>query len=424
MALFDKRVLSGDVTMTDNKIILVYDFACINGGAAKVAITEAVALAERGYDVTFFSGVGPVDEKLTSTGVKVVCLEQNELKDQLGGVIGKIKGAVQGFWNTYAEKKFAELLSLYSPKDTIVHFHGWSLALSPALFSVTAKRGFKIAITTHDYEVDCPVRTYFNYHKGEMCKCTAMSLKCIITNCDKRSYAQKLYRIIRQKKLISLLRKNDVSLICLAEFNKSIIERDLKFDCKRYIVPNLIDVPPKADICPEKNEYYLFVGRFNPEKGIELFCEAVSKAGVKGIAIGDGDQIEELKKKYPNVEFCGWLTTEQMRPYIMKSRCLIVPSLCYEVGPLTVPEIQCAYALPCIVPTLCGVRENIEHSKTGYIFKSGDISELVKNIEALKDDALVHNMHENCLRASYKSQYEASNHIKTLIKCYLSILES
>ncbi len=410
--------------MTDKKIILVYDFACINGGAAKVAITEAVALAERGYDVTFFAGVGPVDEKLKSAGVKVVCLEQTELKNQLSGLKGKLKGAAQGFWNTYAENKFAELLSSYSPQNSIVHFHGWSLALSPALFSVTAKRGFKIAITTHDYEVDCPVRTYFNYHKGKMCDCAAMSYKCIFTNCDKRSYVQKLYRIIRQKKLISLLRKNDVSLICLSEFNKSIIEHDLKFNCKRYIVPNLIDIPQKIETCPENNKFYLFVGRFNPEKGVELFCEAVLKAGVKGIAIGDGDQIEELKKKYPNVEFCGWLTAEKMRPYIMKSRCFVVPSLWYEGAPLTVPEIQCAYALPCIVPTPCGAQEYIEHGKNGYIFKSGDLSELVKYMEEFKDDALVHNMHENCLKISYKSQYEASSHINTLIKCYSLILES
>ena len=75
--------------MTDKKIILVYDFAFINGGAAKVAITEAIALAERGYDVTFFAGVGPVDEKIISAGVKVVCLEQTELKDRLGGLKGK-----------------------------------------------------------------------------------------------------------------------------------------------------------------------------------------------------------------------------------------------------------------------------------------------------------------------------------------------
>ena len=282
----------------DKKIIIVYDFAYVNGGAAKVAITEAVALADRGYDVTFFAGVGPVDEKLENAGVKVVCMEQTELKDQLNGLKGKLKGAVQGLWNNDAKNKFAELLGSYSPEDTIVHFHGWSLALSPALFSVTAKKGFKIAITTHDYEVNCPVRTYFNYNKGKLCECNAMSCKCVLTNCDKRSYAQKLYRIIRQKKLISLLRKNNVSLICLSEFNKSIIERDLRFDSKRYIVPNLIDIPPKTDTCPENNEYYLFVGRFNPEKGVEMFCDAVSKAGVKGIAIGDGDQMEDLKRKY------------------------------------------------------------------------------------------------------------------------------
>lgn len=404
------------------RIILVYDFTFVNCGAGNVAITEAEALAEEGYDVTFFTGVGSVNDRLQKAGVKVVCMNLTELKDQLNGLADKLKGALQGFWNTAAEKQFAALLDAYSPDNTVIHFHGWSLALSPALFSVTAKKGFKVAITSHDYEVNCPVRTYFNYKKAHMCDCKAMSLRCIFTNCDKRSYFQKVYRVIRQKMLLSLLRQNDVSLICLSEFNKSIIERDLHFECKRYIVPNLIDIPPHVEIAPEQNDAYLFVGRFNPEKGIELFCEAVTKAGVRGIAIGDGEQSEKLQKKYPNVEFCGWLTAEQMVPHIQKSRCYIMTSLCYEGAPLTVPEIQCAYALPCIVPAPCGAQEYVEHGTTGLIFKSGDMDDLLKCIETCKEDAVIKLMHENTLALSFHQEYTAQYHKKTLVECYEHIL--
>jgi S-adenosylmethionine synthetase len=50
-----------------------------------------------------------------------------------------------------------------------------------------------------------------------------------------------------------------------------------------------------------------------PEKGVELFCEAVTKAGVKAVAAGDGPLKEALAKKYPNVAFPGWVTQEQIR---------------------------------------------------------------------------------------------------------------
>lgn len=403
------------------KVIIVCDFGYVNGGAAKVAITEAAALAENGYDVTYFTGVGPCDERLSKAGVQVVCMNQTELKKQIHGIRGKAAGVIQGLWNRNAEKAFSALLKKHDPKETIIHFHGWSLALSPALFRLTAKAGYKIAITCHDYEMVCPVRTYFDYRREEMCLCRGMSLRCMLKNCDKRSYAQKLYRVMRNMLLISLLRRNSVSLICLSAFNKKIIERDFKFECDKYIVPNLIDIPPKVETHPEKEGAYLFIGRFTPEKGIRLFCEAVKKAHVHGIAIGDGEDLEKLRQEYPEVYFSGWLTPEEMVQYIMHSRCLILPSLWYEGAPLTVPEIQCAYALPCIVPTPCGAQEYIEHGKTGFIFKSGDIEELTKCIELCKDDALIANMHENCKMID-DACYRKELHVSRILDAYKRIM--
>ena len=403
------------------KIVIVCDFGYVNGGAPKVAITEAIALAESGYDVTYFTGVGPCDERLLKAGIRIICMDQMELKEQLHGIRGKVAGAVQGLWNRSAEKAFSALLKKYDPKETIVHFHGWSLALSPALFRITARTGYKIAITCHDYEMVCPVRTYFDYRREVLCLCNGMSMRCILRNCDKRSYAQKLYRVMRNMLLIKLLERNKVSLICLSAFNKKIIERDLGFECEKYIVPNLIDIPPKVETHPEKGDAYLFIGRFTPEKGIHLFCEAVKKAHVRGVAIGNGEDLEKLRREYPEVYFSGWLSPEEMVRHIMHSRCLILPSLWYEGAPLTVPEIQCAYALPCIVPTPCGAQEYIEHGETGFIFRSGDLEDLLKCIEKCKDDALIERMHNNCMKIN-DSCYSKELHVKRLIEAYKDIL--
>lgn len=136
------------------KIIIVYDAAFIQGGAAKVAIAGAAALAEQGYDVTYFSAVGPIDERLEKSGAKIICLNQKALKDQMNnGLCDKAHGAVQGFWNREAKNRFLSLLDACHSDNTIIHFHGWTLALSPALFSVTAKRRFKVVITRHDYRL-------------------------------------------------------------------------------------------------------------------------------------------------------------------------------------------------------------------------------------------------------------------------------
>lgn len=402
-------------------VIIVYDFAYINGGAAGVAIAEALALAEENYHVTYFSAVGPVDPRFEQSKVEVICLNQQELKAQLGGIFPKIKGAVQGVVNPEAVSRLSELLQRFDPRDTIVHVHGCTLALSAAIFSVIKKYHFKAAYTCHDYELNCPVRTYFNYQDNTMCAAKGMSLKCICTNCDKRSRAQKLYRVFREFLLWGFLKGNDLSLIYLSEFNREIMERDLRIPCAGYVVPNVVNIPPKQKIDPASNHRFLFVGRLTPEKGVELFCQAVTRAGVEADIIGDGELYESMRQKYPNVTFHGWKTASEMIPIIQKARCYIMSSIWYEGAPLTVPELQCGYALPCIVPTPCGAQLYVEHMQNGMIYKSNDLEALVSCIEACKDDGLIRKFSENCEKID-QEQYSGNAHIRALRKAYDSIM--
>lgn len=404
------------------RIIIVYDTGYINGGAAKVAITEAIALAESGLDVTYFAAVGPVDECLEKSGVKVICLAEKELKEQLGNVHNKIHGAIQGLWNLRVKDHFTALLDHFRPEDTIIHFHGWSLALSPVMFFVTKKGGFKIAITCHDYEINCPEKIYYNYKAESICECKAMSFRCIWSNCDKRSRFQKLYRIIRQKILLKELSKNKLSLIYITEKEKSFIHKDLTLKAREYIVQNPVEIRPYINIDPSNNERYVYIGRISSEKGLEMFCKAVSKAGVKADVIGNGDKLNELRKTYGNVQFHGWLSSDEMSIILQMARCLVVTSVWVETGPLNVPETQCAYALPCIIPSMCGIVDSVRKNKTGLIFEIGNIDSLVSCIEKSKNDQLLKRLSENCLKID-KSKYWVKTHICRLLETYNNILQ-
>ena len=99
-----------------------------------------------------------------------------------------------------------------------------------------------------------------------------------------------------------------------------------------------------------------------------MFCEAITRANVKGIVIGEGIEYEKLRNQYTNIEFSGWKTAKEMSTIIPKCRCLIMSSICYEGAPLTIPEIQGGYSLPCIVPTPSGAVDYICDEKNGLIF--------------------------------------------------------
>ena len=402
-------------------IIFVYDFAFINGGAARIAISEAIALSQAGHNITFFSGVGPVDLRLQAAGVNVICMNQTELKEQLDGFKSKISGAFQGIWNNSALKEFKKLLNQYSSNDTVVFFHGWSLALSPALFLETARYGFQIAIMCHDYELLCPNRTFFNFRRQEACDCRPMSLRCVCTNCDKRSYAQKLYRIVRQMIMRHLLKKNKVALVYYSKNAERLLRKYFPIKYIGHFVSYIVDVSPLVPMVPSKNHRYVFVGRLSPEKGVELFCEAVTQAGVEADVIGTGESIEEVKRRYPNVNFLGWLTSDEMAVHIRNARCLIVTSLWNETGPLNILETQISYRLPCILPSGCGVSDIVKSFHSGFLYEMGDYESLCRAIECSKNDDEIANMSDNCQKIPFAKYMEAS-HVTQLVEIFHSII--
>lgn len=98
---------------------------------------------------------------------------------------------------------------------------------------------------------------------------------------------------------------------------------------------------------PSKNEYYLYVGRVSKEKGVDLFCQAISELDYKGIVVGDGDERQKIETEFPNIEFTGWKNKDEVKQYMKGAKALIFPSKWYEGAPLTPLEAM-QYGVPCI----------------------------------------------------------------------------
>lgn len=117
-------------------IIIVNDFAHINGGASQVALSSAIALANQGYSVTLFSAVPPVMSELNHKNIQVICTGQYEiLKDP-----NRLRATIQGIWNIKAAKAMKNLLDTRDPSNTIIHIHGWTKALSSSVVNAVRKK--------------------------------------------------------------------------------------------------------------------------------------------------------------------------------------------------------------------------------------------------------------------------------------------
>lgn len=399
-------------------IIIVYDYAYINGGAAKVAIRSAIELSKM-HSVVYFSGVGPVCDELKASKVKTICLNQNDINSG-----SRLRSVVYGIWNLSAQKNFERLLKSYSPEDTIIHFHGWVKCLSSSVIKVAKRQHFKCFVTLHDYFSICPNGGVYDYQEKRICNLTPCSKACYVCNCDKRSHFQKMWRVARQIIQNRYVKNNqELAFISISKLNRSVVENKVT-STHFFEVVNPIDISPNNEYVSGKKNVYLYVGRVSNEKGVDLFCEAIRQLHLKGIYIeaivaGDGPMLDELKRKYPDVSFWGWKNSGEIDELMRKSRCLVFPSRWYEGAPLTIIEAL-SRGLPCIVTDCTSATEIIVDGKNGFVFPVDDLVALMKILERSLSDEVISRF--NCIENTDFNCYRSENHAQRLREVYVEYL--
>lgn len=401
-------------------IILVIDAAHINGGAAKVALSSAVGLSQRGYHVVVLSSIMPIDRRLEENGVRVVCTGQPDILSNPS----RLSAAILGVWNFKAYKTFKRILTDYPPENTVIHFHEWSKALSASVWSAVKGRNYRIVVTLHEYFLFCPNGGLYHYKQNRICHLKASSPTCYLCNCDARNYPQKLWRDIRQVVQNHIIRNcHDLHFIYISELNRSACFPYLKdMAANWFYLRNPIDLNESLWIDITRNDTYLFVGRISTEKGIRLFCQAITELGLKGCVLGDGPLKAEMEHTYPHIKFVGWVTGERKDQEIRKGKALVFPSLWYEGAPLTIVEMK-SYGLPCIVPDRCAASEEIQDGKSGFIFKSG-------NLDSLKEAILkLERCNIQTLQSEIRSHFDSSlysleTHCEGLQKIYSQVMSN
>jgi glycosyltransferase involved in cell wall biosynthesis len=403
----------------EKTVVIVNDTAYVTGGAGKVAFSSVVALIGQGFRVIVFSAIGNGENVLLKQqGVEVICLNQQHILHDSR----RLRAVCQGLYNVKAKREFDKLLRQLSPKITIIHFHGWSKGLSASLFSVTKKYKFRVIITAHDYFSICPNGTLFNFRKKRACGLKPMSIDCICSDCDCRNYTHKLWRVLRHFIQNRILWKNKpIWFITISRLNRGLIEHYLQGrDIRVCSIGNPVELNEGVPVRVQDNDTYFFIGRLSAEKGVDLFCEAITSLGLKGVVLGDGYMLPELKCKYPSIGFLGNIKSDRMGELLHSCRALIFPSLWYEGAPLTITEVM-SYSIPCVVPDKCAATEHVKDEETGYIFKSGDIESLKEAI--LKINTMdISFMSDNILRNFDRSKYSMSSHVYNLRGMYNQVL--
>ena len=354
--------------------IMVCDSAAHTGGISAVMLQQAIGLRAAGIRVYVFAAFGPADPALLHEASGVVCmLAAPRRRSRLAEV-----------WNRASVPALQQFLSGFAAEDTVVHIHSLSMGLSPSIAQALRAEKIPYVITAHDAGWACPTGYFYHFGKAAPCTLEPLSRACLLSQCDKRSYLHKLYKVAKMVTLdqVSHLKRDAAAVI---------VPSDLLHQRLRSRVPATTPVitlqnPVNAtDLGPRDTpgSRFLFVGRIWEEKGIVELLQAVGERYPLTV-VGDGPRRAELALRYPQVRFTGWLAPEQVALEMREALAVVLPSIYLEAFGLVVAEAL-ALGVPVVVSDRAGAAALVEPGVNGFVVDMAHPLQLTDACAALMD---------------------------------------
>jgi glycosyltransferase involved in cell wall biosynthesis len=193
-------------------------------------------------------------------------------------------------------------------------------------------------------------------------------------------------------------------------------------ESKIFIKPNFVADSGKGNLVREN--FFLFIGRLTPEKGIETLINAVNIYKFKLVIIGDGPMkkmVEDAAVNNSSVTYLGLQPRLTVIDYLKRCRALLFPSIWYEGFPVTILEAF-STSTPVIASNLGSMKEIIQDKVNGLHFKPGDELDLISKIISISENKdLALSMSSNA-RMSYEENYTPSKNYEQLERIYKSVI--
>jgi len=219
---------------------------------------------------------------------------------------------------------------------------------------------------------------------------------------------------------------------CIHTVSEATKDDLLKFGAKKpiHVVPNSIEYPQKIY---EKTDpfQFIYVGRLVFYKNLELVIKAIDIARkkepkIKFILVGGGPHLQSLQnlirklKLEKNIEFKGYVSSEEKEKLIGNSNALVFPSL-YEGFGLVILEAF-AQNKPVIVLNKRPMSDIVSHGKTGYVLESKEEEWAQRLLYLINNPTESEQMGKNGNRL-FKTEYNLDIMYEKIIKMYQVIIE-
>ncbi|MFV0338857.1 MAG: glycosyltransferase [Chthoniobacterales bacterium] len=148
------------------------------------------------------------------------------------------------------------------------------------------------------------------------------------------------------------------------------------------------DARPAAGETGE-GDYYLFLSRLIPEKGVQTVLDAWQRLGERAprLIIGGTGAMEAAVKKVAiqsdKIEYAGFVDGEKKAGLIAGCRAMLAPSIWWEPLGLVTYEAY-DFGKPMIAAASGGLKETVIDCETGLLFEAGNVDSLISAVQAME----------------------------------------
>ena len=345
------------------KVLQLNTFVDPVGGAEVYALDLAQELERRGHDVVRFgvSTEGERDEPGWRAVHRPAFPRERTFRDA-------------GLTAALAE-------SLRRQRPDVIHAHNLH-SLPIELLELLAGCGIPVVQTVHDYSSVCP-NTWCVLPDGTACAGGA-GRKCFENDCG-RNYPFDSLSVVATMLRLELVRSFSVVSLCPSRWLADTLSAHGFRDVR--LLPYFVDERKlAADPEPREPHSLLYLGRLEPEKGVDVLLRAMPRvlAAVPSTTlavVGGGSLAGALREQARGLGIAGAVrfhpkvAHEEVKRFYARATAKVLPSIWTENSPLAAYECLIT-GLPLLGSRIGGIPDLVEDGRTGFLFRPRDPEDL------------------------------------------------
>jgi glycosyltransferase involved in cell wall biosynthesis len=308
-------------------------------------------------------------------------------------------------------------------KPDVVHIHNLHYAASASVIYAVKKFRIPIVITLHNYRLICPSGILFFNDKPFF---NSLHQKFPWSAVRKGVYRNSVILTfwlsisMQLHRLLGTWNYCERFIVLSNNAKEVFMHSSFGVNKKKFVIKSNFFA---ANIKPsyKKNDYFLYAGRLNEEKGIKILLKAFAHSSFRLKIAGQGpleDKVINYCSHFPNLEFKGSLQKKNVLELMQNCTALVFPSIWLEGMPLTIIEAF-ACGMPVISSRTGVMSDMITDRYNGILFEPGNENDLLKALHYW--DALTEfekKVYSKNARKTYELNYSPAINAKQLLSIY------